>query len=55
MEGLLSMLLFGSLYFLMMRFGCGAHVMHGGGSKSQLSLAPQIAKRQPCRLTAYER
>ena len=30
MEGLLSLLLFGGLFFLMMRFGCGAHVMHGG-------------------------
>ena len=30
MEGLLSLLLFGGLFFFMMRFGCGAHVMHGG-------------------------
>lgn len=30
MEGLLSLLLVGGLFFLMMRFGCGAHVMHGG-------------------------
>ncbi len=30
MEGLLSLLLFGGLFLLMMRFGCGAHVMHGG-------------------------
>lgn len=30
MEGLLSLLLFGGLFFLMMRFGCGAHMMHGG-------------------------
>lgn len=29
MEGLLSLLFFGGLFFLMMRFGCGAHVMHG--------------------------
>lgn len=40
MEGLLSLLLFGGLFFLMMRFGCGAHMMHGGhehahGNKSQ--------------------
>ncbi len=32
MEGLLSLLLFGGLFFLMMRFGCGAHMMHGGHS-----------------------
>lgn len=30
MEGLLSLLLFGLFFFLMMRFGCGAHIMHGG-------------------------
>ena len=30
MEGLLSLLLVGGLFVLMMRFGCGAHVMHGG-------------------------
>lgn len=30
MEGLLSLLLFGGLFFLMMRFGCGAHLMHSG-------------------------
>lgn len=30
MEGLLSMLIFGGLLLLMMRFGCGAQVMHGG-------------------------
>ena len=31
MEGLLSLLLFAGLFFVMMRFGCGAHVMHGHG------------------------
>jgi YHS domain-containing protein len=35
MEGLLSLLLFGGLFFLMMRFGCGAHVMHGGHGHNQ--------------------
>jgi YHS domain-containing protein len=30
MEGLLSLLLFTALFFLMMRFGCSAHMMHGG-------------------------
>lgn len=29
MEGLLGLLVFGVLFFLMMRFGCGAHMMHG--------------------------
>ena len=30
MDGLLSLLLFAVLFFVMMRFGCGAHIMHGG-------------------------
>jgi YHS domain-containing protein len=29
MEGLLSLFLFAVLFFVMMRFGCGAHMMHG--------------------------
>jgi YHS domain-containing protein len=29
MESLLSVLLFAGLFFVMMRFGCGAHMMHG--------------------------
>jgi len=29
MDGLLWLLLFGVLFFVMMRFGCGAHIMHG--------------------------
>jgi len=36
MEGLLSFLVFGGLFFLMMRYGCGAHMAHrghGGHSK----------------------
>ena len=31
MEGLLTLLLFAVLFFVMMRFGCGAHMMHGHG------------------------
>ena len=30
MEGLLSFLIIGGLFFLMMRYGCGAHMAHGG-------------------------
>jgi len=30
MDGLLSLLVFGVLFFVMMRYGCGAHIMHGG-------------------------
>jgi len=31
MEGLSSFLLFALFFFFMMRFGCGAHMMHGHG------------------------
>lgn len=30
MEGLFSLLAFAGLFFLMMRFGCGSHISHGG-------------------------
>ncbi len=32
MEGLGSLLLFAAFFFLMMRFGCGSHMMHGHAS-----------------------
>ncbi|MBI3772745.1 MAG: YHS domain-containing protein [Gammaproteobacteria bacterium] len=31
MEGLFSFLLFAVLFYVMMRFGCGAHMVHGHG------------------------
>ena len=30
MRGLISFLIFAGLFFVMMRFGCGAHSSHGG-------------------------
>ena len=30
-EGLLWFLLFGGLFYFMMRYGCGAHMVHGHG------------------------
>lgn len=32
MDGLLTFLIFAALFYLMMRFGCGAHMVHGHGS-----------------------
>lgn len=29
MEGFLTLLLFAGFFYLMMRFGCGAHMVHG--------------------------
>lgn len=31
MEALIWLLLFAGLFYLMMRFGCGAHMVHGHG------------------------
>jgi YHS domain-containing protein len=33
MDGLISLLLFAVFFFVMMRFGCGAHMVHGGHGK----------------------
>ena len=29
MQGFLSLLMFAAFFYLMMRFGCGAHMVHG--------------------------
>jgi len=34
MDGLLSFLLFAGFFYLMMRYGCGAHMIHGHSQKS---------------------
>jgi YHS domain-containing protein len=35
MNGLIWLLLFGVFFYLMMRFGCGAHMTHGHGGHAQ--------------------
>ena len=35
MDGLLSLLLFAVFFYVMMRFGCGAHMIHGHGGHGQ--------------------
>ncbi|MEX1253513.1 MAG: YHS domain-containing protein [Dehalococcoidia bacterium] len=35
MEGLGTFLLFAALFYFMMRFGCGAHMVHGHGGRGQ--------------------
>ena len=32
MDGFISLLLFAGLFYFMMRFGCGAHMVHGHGA-----------------------
>lgn len=41
MEGLLSLLLFAGLFYFMMRFGCGAHMVHGRGGHGQGHETPE--------------
>ena len=56
MEALLYFILWAAIFFLMMRFGCGAHIMgHGHGSKasrpharsSELRWIPSEKDRDP--------
>ena len=35
MEGLFSFLLFAGFFYFMMRFGCGAHMVHGHGGHGE--------------------
>ena len=35
MEGFFTLLLYAGLFYLMMRFGCGAHMVHGHGGHGQ--------------------
>jgi len=40
MDGLLSLLFFAGLFYLMMRFGCGAHVHGGHGGQETKHIDP---------------
>lgn len=42
MDGLLSFLLFAVFFFLMMRFGCGAHMLHGRHGRHSESTSRDI-------------
>ena len=46
MEGLLWLLVFGAFFYLMMRFGCGAHMVHGQGSGGHGDHAGHGGERQ---------
>lgn len=41
METLLTIAVWGGLFFLMMRFGCGSHLMGGGHKKGQAQTPPE--------------
>jgi YHS domain-containing protein len=48
MESLFSFLLFAGFFYFMMRFGCGAHMVHGhGGHGSRHDQASQHAATDP--------
>ncbi len=42
MDGLLSLLLFAGVFYLMMRFGCGAHMVHGGHGAQGVANAKKL-------------
>lgn len=46
MEGLFSLLLFAALFYLMMRYGCGAHMVHGHAGHGSHT-APSESPVQP--------
>ena len=51
MDGLISLLLFSGFFFLMMRYGCGAHISHGRKHRHHESKgdeAARIAKDPVC-------
>ncbi len=37
MQGFVSLLLFAAFFYFMMRFGCGAHMVHGHGGHGRAS------------------
>lgn len=49
MDGLLWFLVFGLLFFVMMRFGCGAHILHGrhGPHRERADAGPPAPGKDP--------
>lgn len=43
MEGLFSLLLFAVFFYVMMRFGCGSHISHGGHGRHTPAAEPNPA------------
>lgn len=50
MDGFFTFLIFAALFYVMMRFGCGAHMVHGhgsGGSDEGKHIDPVCGKDVP--------
>lgn len=47
MDGLLSLLVFVGLFFVMMRFGCGAHMLRGRHSQKESNDSPKNGHIDP--------
>ncbi len=45
MSGFVSLLLFAGFFYLMMRFGCGAHMVHGGHGDHNMGAGGDMAGR----------
>ena len=47
MDGLVSLLLFAGAFFLMMRYGCGAHIVHGKHGRNGRNKSPEVNHVDP--------
>ena len=47
MEGLFSLIVFGLVFYFMMRFGCGAHMVHGSHDRENNPDSTDIGHRDP--------
>ena len=47
MQGLLSLLLFAAFFYFMMRFGCGAHMVHGSHGGHRDHGVPTVSTADP--------
>jgi YHS domain-containing protein len=59
MEGILWLLLVGALFYFMMRFGCGAHMVHGGhdgaGERASAGMKDPVCGMDVAPRTGYAR
>jgi len=47
MDGLISLLVFAGLFYLMMRFGCGAHMVHSRNGRHDHEIGTDVKHLDP--------
>lgn len=47
MEGTLWLLIYAALFYVMMRYGCGAHMVHGHGNHGAANRAGPPGRKDP--------